>query len=458
MNAERIYSSLPVTLQNFVCCIKGLQIRRQRYDARFLALLNEAKNRVKWTGEQVADYQAERLMRFVEHAIKNVPYYAETGIRVKDVRSVEDLHKLPVINKENVRANRSKFIASNVHKREIVHCHTSGTTGAGLKFLSTRDAIREQWAVWWRFRSTYGIPLHETCAYFGGRSVVPVQQAKPPYCRFNIPCGQLMLSAYHLSGNTVSSYVETLNRRQPKWFHGYPSFMSTLAQLMVENDLALDYSPKWVTTGSENMLDHQREAIYNAFGVTPAQSYGMSEAVANISERPNGALTVDEDFAYTEFVPNDGHSYRVVGTNFTNLAMPLIRYEVGDLVTISDDDRMTGWRTVSTLDGRQEDSIVTANGSVVGRLDHIFKDAVNVREAQIYQPDTSRLIVRIVPERNYGAGDEAALRQEFASRIGSGTLVQFDIVESIEKTSRGKLRFVISDVKSPMSLSQTCCK
>ena len=204
-----------------------------------------------------------------------------------------------------------------------------------------------------------------------------------------------------------------------------------------------------MTTGAENLLPQQAQLIEKAFGVRPRQHYGMAEAVANISECEQGNLHVDEDFAAVEFLPNpSGDGCRVIGTNFTNPAVPLVRYDVQDLVSPKDETCSCGrpGRLVERVDGRLEDYVILKNEARIGRLDHIFKDLVNIREAQILQRRRGELIVRIVRGDRYGEADERSLREELWKRLGNEADVRFDYVEKLERSRSGKLRFVISEL------------
>lgn len=113
-----------------------------------------------------------------------------------------------------------RFLSEAVPARDRVTVHTSGTTGAGLRFASTRQALREQWAIWWRYRRWHGIEPGTWCAYFGGRSLVPLKASKPPFWRYNIPARQVMFSAYHMSPENLRAYVDELRRRRLPWIHG----------------------------------------------------------------------------------------------------------------------------------------------------------------------------------------------------------------------------------------------
>ena len=94
--------------------------------------------------------------------------------------------------------------------------------------------------------------------------------------------------------------------------------------------------------------------------------------------------------------------------------------------------------------GRAEDYVVTSDGRMVGRLDHLFKDSVNVLEAQVVQRKRGEVILRLVKTEQYCADDEDRLVAEAALRLGSDTTVQFDYVDCIARSSNGKFRFIES--------------
>jgi phenylacetate-CoA ligase len=401
------------------------------------------------------EFRDARIREMVQHCARSVPYYrrlfAETGFRADRCAGLCDLAPLPILTKETVQARTAEFISGAVDSRRCQMTHTSGTTGAGLRFPVTLRAMRESWAVWWRYRRLHGIQLNTWCAYFGGRTVVPPSQRRAPFWRTNRHGRQVMFSGYHISPANLPAYIDHLNRRRLEWIHGYPSLVALLAGHLLDTGRRLDYQVRWITLGAENLLPLQSQLIEEAFAVRPIQHYGMTEAVANISEHPDGHLYVDEDFAAVEFVPNDAGSFSIVGTNLTNIAFPLLRYSVADDVQLPEKvDPNAGLfpgRRVLAIDGRKEDYVVLRNGARLGRMDHIFKDMVAVREAQIVQQKPGELIARIVRRPNYSEADAARLRREFKARLGDQAEVAFEYVDSIPKTATGKIRFVVSNLK-----------
>jgi phenylacetate-CoA ligase len=446
---EQTYLALPVTLQNVACSLEGWRVQRERYGGPFHRILSGVEDRLRWSDTQVREFRDARLREFLLHCERTVPYYSDTwrrlGLRAADVRGLEDLQYFPILTKREVQDNYPHLLSRALPEREHIIAHTSGTTGGGLRFACTRDAIQEQWAIWWRYRRQHGIELNTWCAYFGGRSVVPLQQQVPPFWRWNYPGRQLIFSGYHMSPENLGFYVDKLQRSKIEWIHGYPSLLSLIGNHIIERNIDFGHRVRWITTGAENLMPHQVAILSRAFGVRPCQHYGMAEAVGNASECEMGSLHVDEDFAAVEFV-GQSDPRRLVGTNFTNRATPLVRYDTQDLATVAFDRCSCGreGRTITKIDGRQEDFIVLRNGSRVGRLDHIFKDLVRIREAQIVQNSPGEVLIRIVRGPEFGDRDEMSLRREVAQRLGSDTEVRIEYCAVLERTKTGKLRFVIS--------------
>jgi phenylacetate-CoA ligase len=440
-------------LQNLSCTLEGLRIQQKRYGEGFRRRLEQAESRGSLRQEQIVEIRDQRICDFVAHCVSTVPYYREQFHELKispaDIRGLDDLRCLPVLTKSEVQDRISEFTSDNVVQYGCDSIHTSGTTGGGLKFLVTHEAIEEQWAVWWRYRRWHGIELGTWCAYFGGRSLVPIEQTSPPFWRTNYFGRQLFFSAYHLTPANLKSYAEKLRSARIPWLHGYPSLLSLLAGYILDTNFDLGYQPKWITVGAENLLPQQSSVIQKAFGVRPVQHYGMAEAVANISECELGSLHVDEDFAGVEFVEDKLGRSRVIGTNFSNLATPLLRYDAQDVVWMADRTCQCGrpGRIVDSIDGRLEDYIVLKNGAKLGRLDHIFKDMIHVREAQIVQHASGTLDLLIVRGEKYADADEQLLRREFAQRVGNDAEFKIEYVDELRRTSTGKLRFVASEIR-----------
>lgn len=436
---EKIYLSLPFFFQNILISIAAipLEIRRRSGPPPTFIEANE-----------IEEFHSERISAALRNASKskywnNVFSKYNVDVFASDIR--KELEKLPVVDKQEIVKN-SRDISINA--RNLIELKTSGTTGSGLKLTTTRYAESIMWSFFKRYRARFGINSSDWCGYFCGRTLKKPDDFISPNYRVNYLGKQIMYSCYHLCDSSVESYVKSLNEYQPPWIHGYPSFLALLSNLALEREMKLKYKPKAVTLGSESVSLQQREKIYSFFGVEPSELYCQTEGVAMISECEFGHLHVDEEFSLVEFSRLDENSelYEVIGTSFYNESFPLFRYNTGDIVELSNEHcRCGGGRMIKTIDGRKEEYLVLPGGIKLGRLDHIFKSMVNVKEAQILQRSDLSVSFRVVKGDEYKSVDEELLKIEINKRFPATVKYNLDYVEKIERTKSGKLRFVIRD-------------
>jgi phenylacetate-CoA ligase len=103
-------------------------------------------------------------------------------------------------------------------------------------------------------------------------------------------------------------------------------------------------------------------------------------------------------------------------------------------------------RIVERVDGRLDDYVVLRNGVRIGRMGHIFKDMVNIREAQIHQTRRGEITIRVVRGESYGGDDEQALLRETVKRVGAETKIAIEYLDALPRSPIGKLRLVVSDL------------
>ncbi|UII77599.1 hypothetical protein LV716_07470 [Flagellimonas sp. HMM57] len=359
---------------------------------------------------------------------------------------LSEIHKLPILTKKEVKAN-IKTICNYNAPGKISMLKTSGTTGSGMIFPQTQSMENHQWAVWWRYRTENGINLNTRCAWFGGRSILSPKKNTPPYWHHSTFLKQVMFSAHHLNSETVSDYYDCLKKKNLEWLHGYPSQIALLANLIEKKGLEPLVKVRIISFGSENLMENQIIQIRRTFKKARLiQHYGLAEGVANISQTNKDKLVPDQDFAYTEFIKDqDSGPYMVLGTNYHNLAFPLIRYNTGDNISM-EKQPFNETQCILEVNGRNEDYLILPNGTKLGRLDHIFKSFTNIDEAQIHQVSKEEIIVKIVKGSGFSLKEEKRLINEFRKRVGDEIFLKFEYLEAIPRTASGKLKFVVTDV------------
>ncbi len=451
---ETIYRRLPVALQNLACTAQGFTERRLRYGGEFRRLLDWLEQSEWWKAEAIQAHQEEQLCRLVAHAYATVPYYRrvfdERKLRPGDMRTLDDLEKLPVLTKEKVRQHYREMISSQAD-RHLIFCHTSGTTGKSLHFYQEARAIQFRWAVWWRHRRRFGVAFDARYATFTGLAAVPLEQRQPPYWRENRAMRQTIFTMHHVVPSKVKAMVERLNRGGFEYYSGYPSILFVLAGLIEEAGYEITAPPRVIFTGAENLYDHQREVIARVFKAPVTDEYGFSEGCGNAARCEHDRFHEDFEFGILECSDADAvgegvQQGRILATGFAGRAMPFIRYDVGDIGTWQLRACSCGRqsRVLSRIQGRVEDFVITPEGRRILRFDYVFKEAQNVRDAQVVQRRPDGVCLRVVRRAAYSLADEEALRRAIRDSISARLAVEFEYVNEIEREPNGKIRAVKS--------------
>ena len=457
--AEQIYPRLPVFLQNAACWYYGKKEARVRFSPEFDRRLRQLVDSEKFTASEIEAYQNEKLRALIRYAYENVPYYRERWKALKispaDIRSRNDLPKLPVITKEEIRQNAEQFVSQKTSKSQLLSRHTSGTTGKALHFYMTREAVAFQWAVWLRHRLRFGVAPGAWHANFTGQRVVPISQRTPPFWRWNRPMRQVLINMQSLTSARITSIIELLNSQHFDFYTGYPSFIHMLALNAGDAGLRLTAPPRVIFTGAENMLDFQRRDIQAFTGAILSDHYGCTEACCNASRCPEFVYHEDFEFCIMEGIELAGDSAKtIVCTGFACDEFPFIRYEVGDTAVWQENKRCACGRESAVLqriEGRRDDYIVTPEGARIARLDYLFKDALNVKEAQIVQDRLGEITICLVRRSAYGTRDEMEIRRDIRSWLSPSLDVRFEYVEEIPRQPNGKFRAVLSRLQSQPS-------
>lgn len=450
-----IYNYLPLSIQNIAVSLYGYYIRKRRYGGNFRKYVAKLERDQWLTVEELAQIQRQRLRSIVAHAYKNVPYYRnlfdKIGLSPEDIKDVENLKEIPILEKKTLREHTNEFIAKSISRRKLMPYTTGGTTGTPLTIYVTKDAIQYNFATAEaRYKHWAGVKSGDRLATFLGRVIVPASVKKPPFWRWNTSFNQLLFSSFHMSEENLKYYVEELRRFRPEVIQGYVSTVHTLASYILNHDKEIP-PPKAVLVSSETLFDWQRKDIEKAFGSKVFNGYSAAEYTAFISECEEGGLHISPEYGVVEF-EKKGNKYELITTGLFNYAMPLIRYRIGDVVIPSPSgERCPCGRElplVNSIEGRTDDMIVTPEGRYISpaSLSLVFQSARNIKEAQIIQFSFHKVAVRLVKKEAFDRSDHDFIIRELRSRLGNNISISIEFVKEIERTKAGKFRFIISDI------------
>jgi phenylacetate-CoA ligase len=456
MDRQKLYYRAPVWLQNLLVTTYGSYQKRKRYGADYGQVKEGIAAARRWSHGAVVEHQRTRLRQMIAHCYANVPYYAElfasAGLKPGDIRDLDDLTRLPVLEKDVVRTNDTRLVANGAES--YWKQYTSGSTGTPLAVHLNQKTYQLFAALLVDHEAHHGVSLSDCRATFAGRMVQPLELDRPPYWRHNRAEHQVIFSAYHLSDRTIPLYLEELERVQPREIIGYPSAIYTVAEYCVRNGVRPNIRPRIVVTNSETLWAWQRGPIESVFGCRVADYYGSAECIVFAGQCEAGAYHFNPLLSVVEIVDNDGNPVgpgetgSLVCTTLSNEVMPLVRYKVGDEAT-----RLAGscacgneWPSAQAIVGREDDNIITRDGRSIGRIDHIFKGLVGIRECQVIQEAIDEMYLDVVADTGFDEAQRQLLVRHVRERIGDGISLKIREVNEIPRTRRGKFRGVISRV------------
>jgi phenylacetate-CoA ligase len=344
-------------------------------------------------------------------------------------------------------------VSRRVPQHRLHTGQTSGTTGTALPLWYTPETLAEEYATVWRMRRRAGVDVRDPYLSFNGQIIVPFGQTSPPFWRTNYYTHQTLFSIYHMTPVNLRAYVDAVHDTPARYVQGYPSSIHLVARALLEAGRPLPEGRlAAVFTSSESLLAFQRETIEKAFGAPIHDRYGVSEFAVSMTECRAFRLHVDLEFCIVEVETteetDDAETGPLLITGLAHDATPFFRYRIGDVGSRAKRPCPCGRPGDSFLevDGRIEDYVLTPDGRLVGRMDHVFKDQLEVAEAQILQNDRHSIHVLIVPRPEYTEASERAVIKQIRSRLGHQIDIRIELVGAIPREPNGKFRAVKSEV------------
>ena len=418
--------------------------------------------------EQILAWQNERLVRQVRHVWDNVPYYRgkmeEKGVTPEDIRSVEDLRKLPFLTKDDLREAYPYGLLAKPLKDCVRIQSTSGTTGRRVVAFYTQ----------------HDIDLWEDCC---ARAIMAAGGTNEDVCQVSYGYGLFTggpglnggshkvgcLTVPTSSGNTERQimFIRDLNATI---LCCTPSYAAYLGETMKEMGLTPDQIPlKAGIFGAEAWSEEMRQDIQKTLGIKAYDIYGLTElsgpGVAFECSAQNG-MHINEDHFIAEIIDPDtgevlpeGSKGELVFTSITKEAFPLLRYRTRDICVLRREPCPCGRTHVkmSKPMGRSDDMLIVKGVNVFPSqietvlLGQSFAPNYQIVVDRVNNTDTMEVLVEMTPEMFSDQLSQVAEREKqvvaaLKAMLGIYAKVRLVAPKSIQR-SEGKAVRVIDKRK-----------
>ena len=449
------YNALPRWIQSTLGTTYRHLPRSWRYGARFGEFKELAVAGEQWSVEEIQEYQLKQLRAVLHHAANHCPFYEKrflrAGFRPENIHGPEDLKACPFVEKRDLQQHLNEMVSTNIRASNRLYFTTAGSTGVPVGFYLQRGVSRSKEqafleAMWRRAGYSEGARLAVI------RGQVTSSQSDGRVVSYDATRDWLLLSSYHLTADRLPEYRAALEKFKPDFIHAYPSAALQLAEALDAAGEPWRLPLRGLLCGSERLTIPQKRLLERVFNCRAYRWYGHSERVVLAGEGAQSELFYFfPQYGFVEFGPPDEEGLReVIGTSFHNLAMPLIRYRTGDCVRLAEPEAASNleypWPAAVEIAGRQQEYLVSATGrrislTAVNMHDSVFNDLYAV---QFYQERPGLAEFRYVAGPRFHGSRLTAIEESIRRKLGDDFKITFREVEEVEKTARGKHRWLVS--------------
>ncbi|MCK4763592.1 MAG: phenylacetate--CoA ligase family protein [Candidatus Aminicenantes bacterium] len=324
-----------------------------------------------WNKKELYAYRLAKLRELVAYARTHCAYYRDifdkNNIAPGSICSLEDLKRIPVLTRQDIRENLSSLLSSEKDRLTCFKSSSSGTTGIPITYYQDGDGHGAGIAAGylscylsgWRFG-------HRSLHIWGNRSSVknwstPGSRLKQKLFR------QKKLAATILNDEkNYPQVIDLINRFKPYSIDGYTSSIYSLARYLRENQVDI-HKPGIVFTTAENLFPYQREIIEQELAKV-SDIYGCGE-INGIAVQPLDSaryyIIEPHVIVETEKTGTDPGLHEIIVTDLDNRVLPFIRYKIGDLIDeirLNDGTGPVKYDYFSRVRGRAVDTIDLGSG------------------------------------------------------------------------------------------------
>lgn len=402
--------------------------------------------------EEGEEIRKRKLSEILEFACANTKFYS----KVKSIK----LSDFPVINKQIVLDNYNDFVVP-VEKipGQVGEVHvqsTSGSTGTPFKVFQDTECRIRRIATIKAENELVGFHSYDLLMHFRalsrhynyGKDIVWNKQ-------YNI----IYVDNANLNDERIERIIDTINSKKVKFIRGYVTAIDTVTMYAVEHKLSLDSHPLFIS-GGEMLTESLKNRIVNILNCSVVSQYANEENGVFGQSEINGCPTtmnLNRANCYIEILKLDsderaqkGELGRIVVTDLTNYAMPLIRYDLGDLAKIGDVTESGIMLSLESLAGRKTDMILKTNGMYVDFFNSISGEIAHsplFKQWQFIQNGEKEYLLNLCLQDKSLESKKEHYIKLVKDVVGEDAVVEVKFLDEIPVLNSGKRKLIINNWK-----------
>jgi len=399
-------------------------------------------------GEHIKDIKQK-----MEHKSKTYPQKSDVDNFLKHACDTTEFYKqykgttlqqFPIVNKPILKENYKYFISDRYDESELVKVTTSGSYGTPFTYLLTKEKKKRQQAevIYFGKLANYDVGIKHAYAR------VTKSKSKLKLFLQN----QLLIDPTNMNIDWFARYRNELKKGY-KVIIGYPSTITALAKYCLKKgDSSKDFSLQGVITTAEPLLQDQRKVLAELFGCPIVNRYSTEEFGVVANSCSEGNLHLNRATFKVELLDDNGKEVkpdeigRIVITDLYSHALPLIRYDIGDLGKYKS-GCTCGYegKVLTSVLGRQIETIYNTMGEYISpfALNGAMRDLDGILQFQFIQEGKDSYRLLIVPLENYISSTEEIIKRRFLDILGNDAKFEIEKVNDIPPFNSGKRPYII---------------
>jgi len=432
---EPVWRNLPALLKN--CTKSSDEIISEQYIL--------IRKQVKWCYNNIGFYQTR---------------FDDAGFNVNIDWTLDDFSRnVPVLEKADVR-NLFQEIDTKNSRIKLAKRQTSGSTGVPVIIYKDMEGLSYIDSAMHRNFLSYGIDIGDRRAHFWGGGSNWKDKARI-YFR-DLLTNWVRFDCFELSQFMIKKYHQRLNSFGPQYIYGYGKCIYEFVRFSNQLGIRPRFpSVKVVSLTGEKVTYSQKKIISAYFDAPVAEEYGCTECGVIAFECVEGALHTMADIIYVETVDDNnkqadpGTAGSIVLTELRGALLPLLRYRIGDIGTLSNRkcDCGLSFPIIENIQGRDDDYILCPDGTKIDAycIEYSIKNVGDklgvVKQVKGLQRTSTELEIMIVGDFNNAIQWRISFEKELHKYLKQIKIVVV-FVDAIPKQSSGKLKFFESSIQN----------
>ena len=384
----------------------------------------------KKSNDEIINLYNIKFKEIINHAYSHSKfynsYYKKNGVDVNEIKSINDIDKLPIITSKIIKNEINKIYCGNsIFKIEGL---TSGTTGSPLTTFRTIKSINIENAFLRNYRENLGFQKKERIVYIRG------YLNKNSLYHYDKESNKLFISSPNINNKTINLFYHLIKEFKPKAIEAFPSYLYKLFVELRNKDLKLIIPTAF--TSSEMLYEYQRENIEQYFNTRIYDWYGNVERTICLAQDHKKRYKPLPLYSINEYKNNN-----IITTALHNYSFPLIRYAVDDTIIVksTDFEKNLIEPDIIKIEGRTGNTLQLKDGSIVGCIDHAFKGIKHLNKAEIIQSKKDCSIkLKLAVSNNYNKNDELLLMGNLNNMLGKDIDIELEYATELEDLESNK--------------------